>query len=43
MMAQVEKACARANVQVMGGHTEVTRAVNQPKSAASLASGNTER
>ncbi len=30
MMAQVEKACARANVQVMGGHTEVTRAVNQP-------------
>ncbi len=30
MMAQVEEACARANVQVMGGHTEVTAVVNQP-------------
>lgn len=30
MMKQVEEACAQANVQIMGGHTEVTRAVNQP-------------
>ncbi len=30
MMAQVEAACERFHVQVMGGHTEVTRAVNQP-------------
>ena len=30
MMAQVEEACAKARIQVMGGHTEVTRAVNQP-------------
>lgn len=30
MMAQVEEACAKANVQVMGGHTEVTAVVNQP-------------
>ena len=30
MMKQVEEACERANVQVMGGHTEVTRVVNQP-------------
>lgn len=30
MMAQVEEACAEANVQIMGGHTEVTGAVNQP-------------
>ncbi len=30
MMKQVEEACAKSNVQVMGGHTEVTRAVNQP-------------
>ena len=30
MMKQVEAACAKANVQVMGGHTEVTRVVNQP-------------
>ncbi len=30
MMGQIEKACAQANVQIMGGHTEVTRAVNQP-------------
>lgn len=29
-MAQIETACAEANVQIMGGHTEVTRAVNQP-------------
>lgn len=25
MMKQVEEACAKANVQVMGGHTEVTQ------------------
>lgn len=30
MMEQVEQACAKTNVQVMGGHTEVTAAVNQP-------------
>lgn len=30
MMGQVEEACARFRIQVMGGHTEVTRAVNQP-------------
>lgn len=30
MMEQVEETCAKANVQVVGGHTEVTRAVNQP-------------
>lgn len=30
MMAQVEEACAKENVQVMGGHTEVTAVVNQP-------------
>lgn len=30
LMQQMECACATANVQVMGGHTEVTRVVNQP-------------
>ena len=30
MMEQVEEACAKCRVQVMGGHTEVTRAVTQP-------------
>lgn len=30
MMTQVEIACAKANIQVMGGHTEVTAVVNQP-------------
>ena len=30
MMGQVEEACAKVTVQVMGGHTEVTKAVNQP-------------
>ena len=30
MMGEVEAACARFHIQVMGGHTEVTRAVNQP-------------
>lgn len=29
MMAQVEEACAKTNIQVMGGHTEVTAAVTQ--------------
>lgn len=28
-MRQIEEGCAAANVQIMGGHTEVTRAVNQ--------------
>ena len=30
MMGQVEEACSRFQIQVMGGHTEVTKAVNQP-------------
>lgn len=30
MMEQAEAACAKVNVQIMGGHTEVTKAVNQP-------------
>ena len=30
MMAQMEECCARAQVQIVGGHTEVTRAVTQP-------------
>lgn len=30
MMQQIDAECQKYNVQVMGGHTEVTRAVNQP-------------
>lgn len=30
MIQQAEEACAKVNVQIMGGHTEVTKAVNQP-------------
>ncbi|WP_099469611.1 AIR synthase family protein [Konateibacter massiliensis] len=30
MMEQVEETCAQLNIQVMGGHTEITKAVNQP-------------
>lgn len=30
MMRQMEERCAAAKVQIIGGHTEVTRAVNQP-------------
>ena len=30
MMRQVEEACAHFHIQVMGGHTEVARAVTQP-------------
>lgn len=30
IMTQVEEACTKAKVQVMGGHTEVTAVVNQP-------------
>lgn len=30
IMSQVEEACKKANVQVIGGHTEVTPVVNQP-------------
>ena len=30
MMQQVETACSRLNIQTIGGHTEITRAVNQP-------------
>ncbi len=30
MMSQVEDACEKLHIQVMGGHTEVTRAVSQP-------------
>jgi len=30
MMEQVEKVCADLNIQTVGGHTEITKAVNQP-------------
>lgn len=30
MMEQAEAACEKVNVQIMGGHTEVTKAVTQP-------------
>lgn len=30
MMRQLEEGCAQAHVQIVGGHTEVTRVVNQP-------------
>ena len=30
IMSQMEEGCAAANVQIMGGHTEVTTVVNQP-------------
>lgn len=30
MMQQVEETCQELNIQVMGGHTEITKAVNQP-------------
>ncbi|MCI9150836.1 MAG: hydrogenase maturation factor [Lachnospiraceae bacterium] len=30
IMGQLEEGCAQAGVQIMGGHTEVTRVVNQP-------------
>ena len=30
MMRQVDAACAEIGIQAMGGHTEITRAVNQP-------------
>ena len=30
MMAQVEDVCAKLNIQTIGGHTEITKAVNQP-------------
>lgn len=30
MMQQAEATCARANMQIIGGHTEITKAVNQP-------------
>lgn len=30
MMQQAEAACAKANMQIIGGHTEITKAVNQP-------------
>lgn len=30
MMKDVEAACAQLDIEVMGGHTEVSRAVNQP-------------
>ncbi len=30
IMGQMEEGCAAANVQIMGGHTEVTAVVNQP-------------
>ncbi len=30
MMQQAEAACAKADMQIMGGHTEITKAVTQP-------------
>ena len=36
MMAQVEEACHAADVQVMGGHTEVTAAVNRRSSLSAV-------
>ncbi len=30
MMAEIEAACRKLNIEVIGGHTEVTRAVTQP-------------
>lgn len=30
MMQDMEAACARLNIEITGGHTEVTKAVNQP-------------
>lgn len=30
IMTQVEEACAKVGIQIMGGHTEVTAVVNQP-------------
>lgn len=30
MMQQIDRECEKYNVQVMGGHTEVTKVVNQP-------------
>lgn len=30
IMEQVEEACSRLHIQVMGGHTEITRVVTQP-------------
>ncbi len=30
MMAQTEAVCAELNIQTIGGHTEITKAVNQP-------------
>lgn len=30
LMQEVESACGQLNIQVMGGHTEITAAVNQP-------------
>ena len=30
MMGQISSACDKLNIQIMGGHTEVTTAVNQP-------------
>lgn len=30
IMQQIETVCNRLNMQIMGGHTEVTKAVNQP-------------
>lgn len=30
MMAQMQEVCSRLQIQIMGGHTEITAAVNQP-------------
>ena len=43
MMTRVEELCAKLHVQVMGGHTEVTRAVNRAVvSAAGVGKGKKE-
>lgn len=30
LMTQMEEVCSRLNIQIAGGHTEITKAVNQP-------------
>ena len=30
LMQEVDEACGKLNIQIMGGHTEITRVVNQP-------------
>ena len=30
LMQEVDEACGKLNIQIMGGHTEITAVVNQP-------------